>query len=1609
MISSRERAFMLFSENNADILYNEITGAYLDRGYMHGEGLTKDQVNRSRDLFKAMAYDLIDRGDETGRIHTPEILAVWKNHLHTGNSEPEDGWLQHCYMFLRNQLFPHLPGPADADAFRQQRNNLLQLMRGVFIYEQKTLPFDPTKDLRLLSDVQIAAGHFNPEYTKMHKLIRNKYIYEFMRIGIDITPYNTLGHISGVHYVAMYMAYQLHQVGMPVDLGIISGAAAMHDIGKYGCRPFEEQRVPYLHYYYTNYCLSRNALPTIAHIAANHSTWDLELENLSVESLLLIYADFRVKSTRVKDKEVIHFYSLKEAFDVILNKLDNVDAAKRHRYVKVYAKLKDFEDLMIENGVSVDLPKEATAHFDEQCIQKPIPLRLRPALLRNDEVVQELKFRAIGHNIRVMSRFSNPEQFASLIESARSCQRWKDTRTYITLLGEYSTYMSEDQKNLTLNFLYEMLAHQASDIREQAAALMGRIVANYREEYKKELPKDVPSPNITSTNIYQFETFLVKILNPDYKVTDHHRKWITSCADFYVESALNNCNPARRHFYFDVLEKYYDSDDVSEARIVVLMITALRINPSWCPDSFIQTIRFFSKNMLGSFSQDVDLITLDVMDHYFGDTMDNFTDIRRRDILGLSGKTLTDKELSTMFLDNLKTRTSWNRKMANIRYMLESVHTEVGQARILQIAIHLANLIKNSETVTVRRYAAQVLFQILPELTSDQANELMIEIFNGLEIEDYQFSRSLPKVLGIITLYLPPKELDEVIDELEKMLNNGVERSACAALQTISVILEECSIYKFKEKDGVMETRTSRLLGLLLKGFAYYRAPISQEAFRMIGDRIFHSEKLTPEQKHDLAARCFKRLVTIIPFSAKEREDLQFYNNSAGLLNIYRFISEYQTEVGDFHFPETKKIAFFPGTFDPFSLGHKAIATTIRNMGYQVYLAIDEFSWSKKTLPHMLREEILTMSIADEENLYVFPDDISVNIANPKDLAELRSLFPNQEVYIAMGSDVVKNASCYRLEPCENSIHSFNHIVFARDAKNMEAETGEAYPITGEVIHLKLKKYYEDISSTKIRDNIDMGRDISNLLDPIVQNYIYDHNLYSREPAYKHVLQAQDLKISDYKHDNYAAIANMREELSGRGYAFDALWNYLSHEDTQTLYVESGHKNRKVSAFAAARRFETHDLLTEFQDPKITATIRNQAHGGIAVIGAFYANANRSVSNLNQILLTELLTGLLAKDYAYAVYHPIDPSGYSGATIEALRRQGFVNISDTAAHPVYAVDLTDPIVIFRDVETVIKAPLNKIPKVQKAIDDAHNRLLNTFTQMFPGKLVISFNTSAVYSKIVDLVALDNGVSTVPDPTQKRGPYLAVPFGKALSDVAVPNTVTKALYTEKYFRNDLSGFTVGASENYPSLKNQARMLKSFNRPVILIDDLLHKGQRMNNIDPILRAQNIDVHKIIVGLLTGNARDTMSVRGREVESAYFIPTISMWLNERDCYPFIGGDSIERPDGSASRSVNFILPYTSFNFVGGKNLKHIYKYSMTCLENARDILQVLEQEYQATFGKKLTIRRLGAIISNPRMPVLGADLEYDEHLSPSQYVESDIRKAQRLSLYRECELEE
>ena len=59
-----------------------------------------------------------------------------------------------------------------------------------------------------------------------------------------------------------------------------------------------------------------------------------------------------------------------------------------------------------------------------------------------------------------------------------------------------------------------------------------------------------------------------------------------------------------------------------------------------------------------------------------------------------------------------------------------------------------------------------------------------------------------------------------------------------------------------------------------------------------------------------------------------------------------------------------------------------------------------------------------------------------------------------------------------------------------------------------------LPMYLEDISSTRIRENIDQGRDISRLIDPVAQNFIYANSLYLREPQYKNILETKHIKMN---------------------------------------------------------------------------------------------------------------------------------------------------------------------------------------------------------------------------------------------------------------------------------------------------------------------------------------------------------------------------------------------------------------------------------------------------------------------------------------------------------------
>ena len=95
----------------------------------------------------------------------------------------------------------------------------------------------------------------------------------------------------------------------------------------------------------------------------------------------------------------------------------------------------------------------------------------------------------------------------------------------------------------------------------------------------------------------------------------------------------------------------------------------------------------------------------------------------------------------------------------------------------------------------------------------------------------------------------------------------------------------------------------------------------------------------------------------------------------------------------------------------------------------------------------------------------------------------------------------------------------------------------------------------------------------------------------------------------------------------------------------------------------------------------------------------------------------------------------------------------------------------------------------------------------------------------------------------------------------------------------------------------------------------------------------------------------------------------------------------------------SINLILPYVMPGFIYGASNDAIYDLSMTCLENSRDILRVLEEEYQSIYERNLTLNRLGEVVLSPCCPDRGDHLNYDYHLAPSVYVENDIVRLIRL----------
>ncbi|MEN6340683.1 MAG: cytidyltransferase-related domain protein, partial [Clostridiaceae bacterium] len=530
------------------------------------------------------------------------------------------------------------------------------------------------------------------------------------------------------------------------------------------------------------------------------------------------------------------------------------------------------------------------------------------------------------------------------------------------------------------------------------------------------------------------------------------------------------------------------------------------------------------------------------------------------------------------------------------------------------------------------------------------------------------------------------------------------------------------------------------------------------------------------------------------------------------------------------------------------------------------------FSWSKRTLAKLMRRQITSMSAACLPDVYLFPDDIPVNLAVPDDLFKLSALFPGRELYLVAGSDVILNASAYRQEGIGTAA-TYNHILFTRvDTAHVDDPRKATDILKGKIVSLSLPAYYESASSTQIRDYIDKDMDIGMLVDPVVQDFIYARGLYLRMPQYKREI---------------TALASGGCEVRESGTYYDAAFR----DGAGTVRARIRAKSVGVT--------DLYDALDGLRGA--AEIVRKLASGRILLIEQTEGGGEEL-----RALLCDLLARSLVREHTYALYRCREE-----AETDFAAQAGFLPVPGQS-DLLYA-DMRSPLVLIEDALQRIKEPFASDEAVAAAVMSTRPSLRRAIANLFPGKLLLCFDMEAINAGLIEKVRACNGVADVPPGEKRYGKYMCVPYGKILADTIVPNTVTKALHADKVFHADESGFDIMESPGYSPLVNQVKTLKSFRRPVLLIDDLLHNGYRLEKLDPLFRQEGVEIERIIVGVLSGRGLDLMREQKREVDCEYFIPNMLYWFTESLLFPFIGGDSVSGEIGARDYppSINLILP--------------------------------------------------------------------------------------------------
>ncbi len=1543
-------------------------------------------------------------------------------------------WRQALYREGRRRLFPQRFPPPTPEVEEVARH-FFPLADAVITSQAQRggegiavrLPFRP------LAEAEFTGWPAADEYGRLLVVLEQEGLLVTLAMAQQWLGFSIADHVLGVTGLAIHIARQLAR-SIPVSLPLLHGAAIGHDVGKFGCVGDEERRIPRLHYYYTHQWYEARGLPGIGHIATNHSCWDLERVRLPVETQLLIYADFRVKDMPGPDGTPrMSMIPLRDAFAAIRDKLENLDRAKLRRYEEVYGKLRDLEDYLLTLGVRLDPPG-----FEGPARERPrIPAgldvlevmagRTRPdlvALATGGEIPTVARLFSTAHNIGVMERLRNAETMRGLLEEARSSEGWRDLRTYLGVLGEYSPAMSMEQKDLALEFCFELLSHRDDDIRYHASNRIGDLLGLEERFWTKDLPDGVTVEESTwalrrlervfslldqapaeheedmgevEKELYAIPVILRRLVR---RAEPQLRRQVLALVLERIRGRLADERPLVGLYCCESLEvllPYFDQ---------VKHVELLEIAQAWAHHEAVNTRLMAWRVMLGVAREGlqapgvkegvrycVGLLAANARAEALVAELFLLEELARlADAVPLAERCLELREegrgaVREVMLRNLKSRVGWVEKKINCDYLLARARGRMARGEdpethfANEVAFHLANILKVSRVEGARFHAGRCLLELVPQLSVQQRNDLAVELLRSLQLDVEAVTRYIPRFLAAVIATLPEQEFIEILDDIEVDARRGSEALQRLLLQTTGWLLLQM------RREQLDRRILRRLAGILMGALAEERASTVHEALAqvaMVLDRLLNKAS-GDDRLTRLLALTTKQFLALVAHSPGDRG--RFFLVASALNHLDHALHRARPRP---RFPVRRSVALMPGTFDPFTIGHGEVTTQALKFVDEVLVQVDDYSWRKHAQPRRIRQELAWRALAPLPEAFLSPIEPPINIARRSSLASMFRRLRGRPVKLVVGSDVLEGASAYR--SAESAVWDVPHIVIHRPEMASSTWRAKLSLFRAGVEVATVPPRVSAVSSTSVRQALRRREALEAMCDPLVARILSERQLYLNFPSAKETVNVPRLRVEIVAGDHIPAVLShvaRLEALSAGG--------RRSRGRSETLVLCEGESGRPLAALSWTE-VPAAELPVAVNDRRLTPHLDGRLLGRGALITAVAADRPPAECAAITPLLAKAMARWMDAGLLFALFGlpPHDAEALEASLIQAGASWLASPAGDDPGTLRWAaVSLTDPLLLLWDMGFVLQPRYGEAPTVRRVIEENRRAIAAFFGVRHPGAALLQVQEREVKREVAAWARERLA-------RERRKQWVVLGLGTFFVRDLVGEYPTIALELERFLTWE--GYEAGThpAPGSPSLELQLHTARSLGRDALLLAPILIEVEPLLEVAEAARAAGVRLREVLVGLTSASVHATLHLKGIRHRCGTIVPRWRGILRESAVAPFIGGWNIlgrsHMQSGSLLPSLNDCLPYHDPHPLG-LDREGALDFSRLALELTRRLLESIEELFRATEARFLSLPEMGAVVRTPRCPPLPEGFEPPRDRLPSQLLAEDLRALARL----------